>query len=349
MSESTDVRAAKVARVGRIAHHRLVGMSLKTALAAGIAWQLGMILPAYLPQYAFYAPLGALTVMYSSLYDSAVEGLRVLAAVATGVLVSLTLQLVAGPNALSVAVALGVGVLLGNLRKLADQGSWVPLAALFVFTAGQTHTTEYVVGYMSQLLLGAGVGLVVNSVVFPPLALHETERAGRAVRRDIVRVLSALSGLLEADHATADERADDLSSAAASLPESRQRLRTAMSQARRAGHGNPRRQRWQGSRSEVLALAGATERCAGMTEDLARETLEEVPALRRAMVPTLAQAVTSLRDLIVRSPAGVPSDAEVRRTDEAIDRAASRARSFPEQRTVAGLRRCLRAASDRTM
>lgn len=56
MSDRINERASGVARAGRRAHHRLVGLTLKTALAAGVAWQLGVILPSYLPAYSFYAP-----------------------------------------------------------------------------------------------------------------------------------------------------------------------------------------------------------------------------------------------------------------------------------------------------
>jgi uncharacterized membrane protein YgaE (UPF0421/DUF939 family) len=348
MSDPAVERASLVAQTRRWTHHRMVGVTLKTALAAGVAWQLGVMLPAYLPSYSFYAPLGALTVMYSSLYDSAVQGLRTLAAVSVGVLVAVGLHLVAGPNAVTVAIALGVGIVLGNFRKLGDQGSWAPMAALFVFTAGRADTLEYVVGYLSQLALGAVVGFTVNSAVFPPLPLQDVERATRAVRRGVVDVLSALVDLLEADRDVVDERADQVSRVLAPLPATRQGLWEATSQAERAQYGNPRRKRWQGTQAAVMALARSTDSTASVMEDLAREVLEERTPLRESESTQLTVAAGSLRDVISQSRDGAPDAELVARTHELLDDAADGSATFVVQRAVAGLRRCLRIATSWT-
>lgn len=326
----------------------MVGVTLKTALAAGIAWQLATMLPGFLPQYAYYAPLGALTVMYSALYDSLVEGLRAVCAVSLGVLVSVLLHLIAAPDALTVAVALGVGMVLGSLRQFGDQGSWVPIAALFVFTAGSTNTPHYVAGYVSQLTLGAVVGLVINTAFFAPLGLHEVERATRAVRRQIVRVLTVLVDLVDADEESIDARAQDVEAALADLPETRQRLRIARAQARRAQHGNPRRRRWRREHSDVLALATFTDRAASLLEDLALEMLEERTPLRRADSARLAQATAALRDVIAQSRHGIPDEELVHRTGELLEDAVPENAPFVMQRTADGLRRCLRIATSWT-
>ncbi|HWC21770.1 MAG TPA: hypothetical protein VG502_05680 [Flexivirga sp.] len=304
-----------------------------------------MMLPAYLPTYAYYAPLGALTVMYSALYDSAVEGLRALAAVTVGVSLSVALHFAAGPNAITVAIALGVGTVLGNARNFGAQGSWVPIAALFVFTAGGPDTLEYVVGYLSQMLLGAVVGMVINLVVFPPLALHEVERATRAVRRDIVRVLGALVDLIDADEDSIEDRAAGVRAALESLPDTRQRLRQATSQAERAQQGNPRRTRWQDSHSDVLALAGSSESAASVVEDMAREMLEDRTALHRSDSSRLSAATGALRDVIVQSREGVPPADLVRRTNDLLDEAVPDGAPFVVPRARRALRRCLRIAT----
>lgn len=342
MAHTADDHAARVARAGRRTHHRIVALSLKTTLAAGIAWQLGVMLPSYLPTYSFYAPLGAVTVMYSALYDSAVEGLRAIGAVALGVLVSLLLHLAHGPNAVTVALAVGIGMVLGNIRVLGSQGSWVPLAALFVFTAGRADPPQYIAGYLSQLTLGAVVGFVVNSVVFPPLALHEVERATRAVRRDIVSVLGALVRMLEADDDAVEERSEDVARTLVGLPDTRQRLRTATSQAERARHGNPRRKRWSGSHADLLALAAASGRAASVVEDLAREMYEEREVLSRSERARLAAAITSLRDVMAQSRDGVADGDMVRRTDELLDDVVLDGSPFVIQRATGALRRSLR-------
>lgn len=348
MAGNASDPASSVARARRPTHHRVVGATLKTAVAAGIAWQLGVMLPSYLPSYAYYAPLGALTVMYSALYDSAVEGLRAVSAVTLGVLVSVLLQLVVHPDAISVGIALGIGTVLGNLRQLGDQGSWVPIAALIVFTAGRANTFEYVAGYLAQLSLGALVGLIVNSVLFPPLALHEVERATRALRRDIVRVLDALVDLLDAGKDSVEDRAVDVRMSVRTLPDTRQRLRRATSQARRARQGNPRRRRWRVAHADVLALAAVSEQAASLVEDLAREMLEERAPLSESESSQLSAATASLRDVFAGSRDGVPDPDQVQRTYELLDEAVPDRAPFVVHRVTAGLRRCLRIVTSWT-
>lgn len=342
MPEPASGPASSVARAARPTHHRLVGVTFKTAVAAGVSWQAGTVLPAFLPHYAFYAPLGALTVMYSALYDSAIEGLRAVAAVTLGVLVSVALHIAVAPNAATVAITLGIGTLLGNLRRLGGQGSWVPIAALFVFTAGRANTLEYVAGYLCQLSVGALIGLIVNSVVFPPLALHEVERATRAVRREIVKVLGTLVELIDSDDEASDEGARKVPDALRNLPDVRQRLRASTQQARRAQLGNARRRRWRTDRAHVLALADVSDRAASVVEDLAHEVLEERAVLGRSDTARLCAAALSLRDAIAQSRGGVPDPDLVRRTHELLDEAGTNQSPFVVQRTIAGLRRCLR-------
>jgi len=348
MADTAREPGSSVARAGRRTHHRLVGVTFKTAVAAGISWQVATALPAFLPHYAFYAPLGALTVMYSALYDSAVEGLRALSAVTIGVLISVLLHLAVAPSAVTVAVALGLGTVLGNLRKLGGQGSWVPVAALFVFTAGRADTVEYVAGYLCQLSVGAVIGLPVNSVVFPPLALHEVERATRSVRRQIVGVLAAMVDLIEADEQTGDERARQVREALTTLPDTRQRLRESARQARRAQQGNVRQRRWRTDRAHVLALADVSDRAASLVEDLAQEVLEERAVLQRTESERLSAATSALRDVIAQSRDGVPDSELVQRAHDRLDDAAAARSPFVVQRAIAGLRRCLRIATSWT-
>lgn len=234
---------------------------------------------------------------------------------------------------------------MGNLRRLGDQGTWAPIAALFVFTAGRANTLQYVVGYLSQLALGAMVGLIVNSVVFPPLALHEVERSTRAVRRDIIGVLDTVVELLQADEGSTDERAAEVRTALGTLPDTRQRLGRATAQAQRAQHGNARRKRWQGSHADVLALAAASESAVSVVEDLAREMLEDRAPLRRPETSAVASAARSLRDVLAQSREGVPDQDLVRRTEDLLDDAAIEGAPFVVQRAVAGLRRCMRIAT----
>ena len=46
---------------------------LKASLAAALAWQIGSAVPGSLSEYAYYAPLGAISVIYPAVTDSVRE------------------------------------------------------------------------------------------------------------------------------------------------------------------------------------------------------------------------------------------------------------------------------------
>jgi uncharacterized membrane protein YgaE (UPF0421/DUF939 family) len=73
-------------------------LAIKSALAAAIAWQAGLLLPGAADNHPYYAPLGAVVAMYRTLASSASAAVRSLLGVCLGVGIALAANVIAPPN-----------------------------------------------------------------------------------------------------------------------------------------------------------------------------------------------------------------------------------------------------------
>ena len=95
-------------RTRRFVLSRRTTLAVKGGLAAGAAWFAASLLPSPFHDYAYYASLGAVSVIYPALSDSVKLALRATAAIITGALLAVAAGWVSWPNALSVAVLITV-------------------------------------------------------------------------------------------------------------------------------------------------------------------------------------------------------------------------------------------------
>lgn len=193
-------------RLGRLVQpsvrtSRLV-LAAKTAIAAGIAWTVGHLLPD-VDQYSYYAPLGALIAMMPTLMGSLRSAGQTILGLGIGVLLAWAVILSPLPGFLSVALAVGLGVVLAGIRGLGAGGDYVPIAALFMLVIGGANPDEFSAGYLLQMGLGMLVGVIVNVAVLPPLWLRESSEAIGSLRRRLAEILSEVARGVE-------EGADDL-------------------------------------------------------------------------------------------------------------------------------------------
>lgn len=259
-------RPSPRAMVSMAWHHPVSALAAKSAAAAGLAFWLGGLLPGDLGEYRYYAALGAYTVMYPSVSDSITQAARAVVAVLLGALLAMGLQLTAWTNPITVALAIGLGVLLGAWRWLRDQTTWVPVVALFVLAVGGPRPEGYVEAYVVQIVLGALVGAAVNFVAFTPLPIHELQKSTTDLRRELARQLRAVANAL------ADEggsRADDVLAGLPDVSPARERVRVAIAQARRARKGNPRAPRSAHIHRALFDLGETLQRCSTSVESMA--------------------------------------------------------------------------------
>lgn len=314
-------------------HHPLTSLVGKSALAAGCAFWLGSFLPGQLDEYRYYAALGAYSVIYPAVSDSLREAARAMAAVLLGVAIAMVVQLAAWTNPLTVAVTVGVAVWLGAVRWLRDQAAWVPVVALFVLAVGGARPEGYAAGYVTQLMLGALVGLTVNFVVFPPLPVHELESSILALRRRLVQQLRSLAVQLmeasgtpesgapqpDAGEAGAAEEAGDVLTG---MVPARERVRRAMDEARRARRGNPRASRSTKVHRAFFQLGEALQRCSVDVESVARVMQDPGGGVARdqQLRHETVTLLNGLADLLELPVTDVPADGQVEAVSRQITR-----------------------------
>ena len=164
----TAVRSTGTRLKAWLTHPRFL-LSVKTAIAVGIAWLVAPLVPGVADEYPYYAPLGALISMYPTLMSSLRTSVETLASLAIGILLAAAVLLTTGPNVVTIALVCGVGVLVAGSRWLTAGGDYVPVAALFVLIVGGPNADAYSIGYIVQMSVGVTVGLLVNLLILPPL------------------------------------------------------------------------------------------------------------------------------------------------------------------------------------
>src|SRR5690554_5555365 len=171
-------------------------LALKTAIAAGLAWPAAQLLPGSVDEYSYYAPLGALISMMPTLMGSLKASLQTAIGLAIGIGLSWLVVLSPLPGWVSVPVVVGIGVILGGLRGLGAGRDYVPIAALFVLVVGGTHAEDYSVGYLVQMAVGMGIGVVVNLVIIPPLRVQDAAQQLETLRIQVADTLDGMASTM---------------------------------------------------------------------------------------------------------------------------------------------------------
>ncbi|GCD32869.1 FUSC family protein [Streptomyces chrestomyceticus JCM 4735] len=165
----------------------------KSTLAATVAWVFSYnVLDAESPAFA---PFSAVLIMQVTVYQSLLQLLRYVGAVATGVAVQAVLGYLAGPDLLTFALVAVVALTIGRWPALGSQGSQVATAAFFAFStyvsapAGIDKITH--LGQIILLvLIGCGVGVIVNVALVPPLRYRSAEHGIHTLARALCDLVS---------------------------------------------------------------------------------------------------------------------------------------------------------------
>ena len=334
--------------MSRLLHHPLTALAAKSAVAAGAAYWAGSSIPSPIGDYSYYAPLAAFTVIYPSIADSFLESARAVAAILLGIAVAVALQLALWTSPFTVGLAIGLGVAAGAIGWFRDQRSWVPLAALFVLSVGGANPENYIIGYVSQVLLGAAIGLATNYALVPPLPDYELDASVTSLRRALVDQLRDLVDDLTSN----EEPREDHWQKVRALAPARERMMTAASQTRRARLGNPRAGRKSELHDALTDLGGALFRCSAAVEAIGVFLLDRKGStplddeLRAATATTfsrLADVLDAPDEASEHAPAVVRAHASV---DTLLDRSDDAGGTDREGRYLAGAvaiaaRRCL--------
>lgn len=166
---------------------------VKGTLAAALSWVVAYYLIG--AEFPAFAPFSTILILQVTIYQSVVQSLRYVGAIAAGVAVQGVIVLLAGPDLVAFVLVALVALGLSRLPQLGPQRAQISTAAFFAFSAYVAATDE-IQGYLHLgeivLLVAVGcvLGILVNLLVFPPLRYRTAEHGVRTAG-------SAMSGILQ--------------------------------------------------------------------------------------------------------------------------------------------------------
>ena len=167
---------------------------LKTAAAAVIAWILcSFIAPGQVP---VFGAIAAIIVVQPSVNQSFSRAIERSIGVIVGVVVAYLAALVFGAPSWLVLAAIVISLLVGwALRFPQSSTVQIPISAMLVLSIG-AQTPGYAVERIIETVIGAIIGVVVNWLIVPPVALQPAHDAVNALGREVARTMGALATVL---------------------------------------------------------------------------------------------------------------------------------------------------------
>ena len=213
-------------------------LAAKAGLAAGLAFLIAPFMPGSAADYPYYAPLGALVAMYENVSGSIRQGVQTLVGLGLGIGLAFMLFSLGEPTPLTVAIVMGLGVILAGLPRIGSGSDWIPTAALLVLLVGGHNPDAFSFGYLLQMGVGVTVGIIVNLLVFPPLHFRAAALSIAELRLALAQQLLDMGKALKESWPPEHE---DWSRRSQSLADSARSVRLAVQKADASRQANPRR------------------------------------------------------------------------------------------------------------
>ncbi|MGZ4601535.1 FUSC family protein [Oryzihumus sp.] len=133
-------------------------------------------------------PLTALLVVQATLFSTLTAGLRRVASVLSGVLISVVLTNVMGLTWWSLGIVIALALLVGHLVRLGEHLLEAPISAMLIL--GVSSTADVAASYrIGETLVGAGVGILVNVLLPQPVRVGSAGAAVEQVATDAAALL----------------------------------------------------------------------------------------------------------------------------------------------------------------
>jgi len=188
---SATVDAARaVLRSARDIWHRrareVLTRSARLTVAAVVSY---VIAHAIFPQsQPLTAPLTSLLVVQATLFSTLRAGFRRLLSVVSGVLVAVAFSSFFGLTWWSLGAVIAAALVVGQLLRLGEHLLETPISAMLIL--GVSSTAEAgAASRVTETLIGAGVGVLINVVLPPPV---RTQSAGAAVEQVAIEAAAVL-------------------------------------------------------------------------------------------------------------------------------------------------------------
>jgi hypothetical protein len=171
--------------------------AVKAALAAVLAW----LAAAYLfrlPQ-PFLAPWAAVFIVEATVYRSLRTAGQQVAAVLVAVLLAAAIDWLVPWQLLGVALAVLVGLLIGQWRRFGDSGPWIGITALLLITWGTAGEGGLLVDRLVETVLGVTIGIAVNGLLLPPVYAGHARETTRELASDMASLLAEMAETFRGD------------------------------------------------------------------------------------------------------------------------------------------------------
>ncbi|MGA1835635.1 FUSC family protein [Herbiconiux sp. 11R-BC] len=167
---------------------------LKTAAAAVIAWIVcSLIAPGQPP---VFGAIAAIIVVQPSVNQSFSRAVERSIGVIVGVVVAYLVALVFGAPSWLILAAIVISLLIGwALRFPQSSTVQIPISAMLVLSIG-ANTPGYAVERIIETIIGAVLGVIVNWLIVPPVAIRPAHEAVAALGREVAETLDGLAVVL---------------------------------------------------------------------------------------------------------------------------------------------------------
>ncbi len=283
----------------------------KTALAAALAWVIAHgLLDVAQP---FLAPWAALLTVNATVFGTLRHGAQQVGATVVGVLVAFAAGHMFGVSALSLGIAVLIGLAAGTVRGLRAEATTAAATAIVVLTTGYSDDGGMLAARLLDVGIGVATGLLVNLLVWPPLRDRSAAHQIDVIDDRIGELLCEIDAGLRAGRADIDEWIERTEALDEEIDEGRRVL----GQARESGRLNPRpatRRRMRATEDFAgvlhrLSQAVAETRSMARTIALARvEPREWDPAFRDAWLELLGRTGEAVSDADADRLAAVRSE-----------------------------------------
>ncbi|TFD81347.1 FUSC family protein [Cryobacterium sp. Sr8] len=168
--------------------------AVKTAVATVLAWLIAqLLLPGELP---IFAAIAALLVVQPSINQSVGKAVERSLGVIGGVIIAYGVGLLFGQSSWIVLLTIVICILLAWALKLPPgSANQVPISAMLVLSIG-TSTPAYALDRIIETVIGAGIALIVNVLIVPPVLLGPSHGAVRRLAGEVADTLDRLAAAL---------------------------------------------------------------------------------------------------------------------------------------------------------
>lgn len=176
--------------------------TVKTSVAVALAWLVSqLLLPGDLP---IFAAIAALLVVQPSVNQTLGRAIERTSGVIGGVIIASTIGFFLGQSSWVVLGTVIVSIMVAWALRLSPvSASQIPISAMLVLALGAT-TPGYALDRIYETFIGAGIALIVNAVVVPPVLIRPASDAVDLVAREVAETFDRIARALRTSQRPAD-------------------------------------------------------------------------------------------------------------------------------------------------